>query len=148
MYVINVALLKRLAKPLKRHWCVYLCIFPLFISHGFGPLIEWIITQTTGWLLVKNDAKIHLTGMYKVVKMNSCYLRYNSTGFREMMSFCPSYSLHREHTNSSGHCQEPVSDGRRDCCVPLIKTASSVGATTNLNHFCSSSPSTFSFSEA
>lgn len=54
----------------------------------------------------------------------------------------------------SFYCHKPVCNGRRDSCngrkgagVLLTKRASSVGATTNFNHFCSSSPSTFSFSE-
>ena len=36
--------------------------------------------------------------------------------------------------------------GRRDSCLPLTKMVNSFGATTILNHCCSSSPSTFSFS--
>jgi len=48
---------------------------------------------------------------------------------------------------NSFYCRKPVCNGRRGVCVLLMKRASSVGATTNFNHFCSSSPSTFSFSE-
>nr|GMD29293.1 hypothetical protein Iba_chr08fCG1760 [Ipomoea batatas] len=36
--------------------------------------------------------------------------------------------------------------GRKDPRLPLMKYESSVGATTIFSHFCSSSPSTFSFS--
>lgn len=41
----------------------------LSIPCGFG-WVNRVMTQITGWLSVKNDAKIHLTETYKVVKVN------------------------------------------------------------------------------
>lgn len=44
------------------------------------------------------------------------------------------------------YCQEPASNWRRFPGSPCMNRVSSAGATTNFNHACSSSPSTFSFS--
>lgn len=45
--------------------------------------------------MLKKDAKIHLTGIYNVVRVSSCYLRYNFTGFSEATSkIIPQVPLH------------------------------------------------------